>query len=595
MWSDNKKVILASSLKRFYMEIKKYSKSTISTAVQKYKKLYKSKEQEEKAESILGYCIDNNDYRPILKVYAHWHTTDSIKDNIAKSILEYCKNNNDYSLVVKLYEGDGTTARIRDSLAKYILEYYMNNNDYKRIFKLNEDYSTNNETKVKIAKSILEYCKKYNDYTLAFKLYKSNKTPASAKKIILQEILEYSKRNNDFTSVLKILESICFEYDNKYNNKIYAKQIIETIIKSNNHETIFYLYKIIKNIKVFIDYGSSLDNLAIVRRRCLLSSSEYKYYSLQDIVLDRIKKPDFIDIALILSLEAKMILQDYKKINFANYPEKDEALKLLIRKDGKKYLLDNYSKFFNYISKLLKSNKIILALHLLNNYSGYSTLGDAKLWVDKYIEAFVALNRYDILTKYYASLNLMNDNIEFLQHVTQYFIKEKKISEAKEAINRMEFLEPGYSYIHEAKKEIDNISLINQMLSMDIDIEQIDKLSGQEFEQLLVKQFQKLGYKTTETPKTGDFGADIILDTKDDTRFIIQCKRFKSRVNLKAVQEVVGALAHFNGDIGIVITSSSFLNSAIKLAQSNDIELWDNNRLMKFLSGDISFSQIATS
>lgn len=93
------------------MEIKKYSKSTISTAVQKYKKLYNSKEQEEKAESILGYCIDNNDYRPILKVYANWHTTDSIKDNIAKSILEYCKNNNDYSLVVKLYEGDGTTAR----------------------------------------------------------------------------------------------------------------------------------------------------------------------------------------------------------------------------------------------------------------------------------------------------------------------------------------------------------------------------------------------------------------------------------------------------------------------------------------------------
>ena len=47
--------------------------------------------------------------------------------------------------------------------------------------------------------------------------------------------------------------------------------------------------------------------------------------------------------------------------------------------------------------------------------------------------------------------------------------------------------------------------------------------------------------------------------------------------------------------IGIVITSSSFLNSAIKLAESNDIELWEKNKLMKFLAGDVSFSEIDTS
>ncbi len=148
------------------------------------------------------------------------------------------------------------------------------------------------------------------------------------------------------------------------------------------------------------------------------------------------------------------------------------------------------------------------------------------------------------------------------------------------------------AWILEAKKKIEGILLIDKMLSTGIDIEHIDKLSGLEFENLLIEQFQKLGYKTIKTPTTGDFGADIIVDTKSETRFIIQCKRFKNKVNLKAVQEVVGALAHFDGDIGIVITSSSFLNSAIKLAESNDIELWDKNKLMKFLSGDVSFSEI---
>ena len=189
----------------------------------------------------------------------------------------------------------------------------------------------------------------------------------------------------------------------------------------------------------------------------------------------------------------------------------------------------------------------------------------------------------------------MSNNIEFLQHISQYFIDDKKIDDAKEAISKIKSIEPKYPYIYQAEAEIENISLINQMLSKNINIEEIDKLNGIEFENLLIKQFQNLGYKTMETPASGDYGADIIVDTEDETRFIIQCKRFKSKVNLKAVQEVVGALAHFNGDIGIVITSSSFLNSAIKLAESNDIELWEKNRLMKFLSGDISFSEINVS
>ena len=72
----------------------------------------------------------------------------------------------------------------------------------------------------------------------------------------------------------------------------------------------------------------------------------------------------------------------------------------------------------------------------------------------------------------------------------------------------------------------------------------------------------------------------------------MQCKRFKSKVNLKAGQEVVGAMGHYSGDMGIVITNNSFLNSAVKLAESHDIELWDGDRLVSFLTGDLSFSRV---
>ncbi len=415
--------------------------------------------------------------------------------------------------------------------------------------------------------------------------------------IIVEKIVKYSNEHNNYEYLFKLVD----EFDFCYNSPNHIKIWMECILESDNINAIHRLYRYTRTHN-----GMSADRHddAIISTQVYsLASSQYKYFNLQDKLLKVIDNPDFLDLALLLSFETQEILLDYKNINFEDYPEKNDIVKILLGTDKHNYGLGpSYSyylkspdtKFFNYIGKLLKANKIILALYLLNNYGKTINIGNAKLLADKYIEALVVLERYDILSKYYKSFEEMNVGIDFLQHITQYFIREKKIPEAELAIKKIEALEPTYQYIAQAKKELEAIALINQVMSENIDIENIDKLSGIEFEQLLIQQFQKLGYKTIETPSTGDFGADIIVDTENETRFIIQCKRFKNKVNLKAVQEVVGAIAHFNGDLGIVITSSSFLNSAIKLAESNDIELWDKNKLMKFLTGDVSFSEIAT-
>jgi HJR/Mrr/RecB family endonuclease len=120
----------------------------------------------------------------------------------------------------------------------------------------------------------------------------------------------------------------------------------------------------------------------------------------------------------------------------------------------------------------------------------------------------------------------------------------------------------------------------------------IDKLSLEELKSLLMDKFLAMGFKAESTPKTGDFGADLIIKNNEGTRIIVQCKRFNSKVNLKAVQEIVGAMGHYFGDMGVVITNNSFLNSAVKLAESHDIELWDGYKLVSFLAGDLSFSEI---
>lgn len=122
--------------------------------------------------------------------------------------------------------------------------------------------------------------------------------------------------------------------------------------------------------------------------------------------------------------------------------------------------------------------------------------------------------------------------------------------------------------------------------------EDIDQLTGAEFERLIADQFIALGYAAECVGRNGGYGADVKVITADGTVVLVQCKRYNRKVNLKAVQEVLGSIGHYGGEFGIVITNNGFLGSALKLAQSNDIELWGSEHLARFLTGDIAFSEL---
>ena len=166
----------------------------------------------------------------------------------------------------------------------------------------------------------------------------------------------------------------------------------------------------------------------------------------------------------------------------------------------------------------------------------------------------------------------------------------KKYDEALKILDKIEIMEPTLKYLQTTRNKINKINREQKINSFSNKNDKIDNMTGIEFEKLLTDKFNELNFIATQTKGSGDFGADIIVETSNQTKIIIQCKRFTSKVNLKAVQEVIGAVGHFEADIGIVITNNEFLNSAIKLAKSNDIELWDRAKLAKFLNNDISFS-----
>lgn len=106
----------------------------------------------------------------------------------------------------------------------------------------------------------------------------------------------------------------------------------------------------------------------------------------------------------------------------------------------------------------------------------------------------------------------------------------------------------------------------------------IDNMSGAEFELFLVDLLKSQGYKVTHTGKPGDFGADIIFETRS-VKYVVQAKRSSSNVGSTAVSEVVGAKAHYGATEAVVITNARFTQSAKKLAKSNKVLLWDRDKI----------------
>lgn len=122
----------------------------------------------------------------------------------------------------------------------------------------------------------------------------------------------------------------------------------------------------------------------------------------------------------------------------------------------------------------------------------------------------------------------------------------------------------------------------SRKLLLDSGILEVDAMTGKEFETFLDVHFHKLGYNVTLTQDSQDYGADLIL-YKDGFKTVVQAKRSKNPVGIKAVQEVVGAVRHYKGNKGRVITNNRFTENAYNLAKSNDVELWDRKKLIEFI------------
>lgn len=175
----------------------------------------------------------------------------------------------------------------------------------------------------------------------------------------------------------------------------------------------------------------------------------------------------------------------------------------------------------------------------------------------------------------YVDLNYPNEKNEMLLCIFKEYLKSKKIFKEQSDI----LLDINdYSKNQKLKYLDEKYKTPNKSITL----ERIDLLSGVDFENLLIEIYKKKGYSVKDTPKSTDYGADLVLE-KYGKKTVIQAKCWSNTVGEKAVQEIVAAVKHYSADEGVVITNNYFSKPAMKLAHSNNIKLIDRNGLKELI------------
>jgi len=154
------------------------------------------------------------------------------------------------------------------------------------------------------------------------------------------------------------------------------------------------------------------------------------------------------------------------------------------------------------------------------------------------------------------------------------FLRDKKIKISLNNWNDTSLLLQHYIQDKEEKLTRESMGMPPQKFS---------KLTATNFEMLIYRLFEVMGYSVQHTGKTGDQGADLIAN-KGQERVLIQAKRYLDfSVGNDAVQQAVAAKNHYDCNKAIVVITSRFTPEAIELSKTNNVELVSKKRLQEML------------
>lgn len=129
------------------------------------------------------------------------------------------------------------------------------------------------------------------------------------------------------------------------------------------------------------------------------------------------------------------------------------------------------------------------------------------------------------------------------------------------------------------------ISKASKFRKSAMEINLIDNMSGEDFELALRELLSHVGYThINTTPKSGDFGADLIMNDRKGNKIVVQAKRYTNSVKIDAVQQVHTAKDYYRADHAILITNSHVTKAGHELAARTGVEIWERPQLIQLIS-----------
>jgi len=123
-------------------------------------------------------------------------------------------------------------------------------------------------------------------------------------------------------------------------------------------------------------------------------------------------------------------------------------------------------------------------------------------------------------------------------------------------------------------------------------LEQLQLLTGPEFENLIASLFIKDGYRVRQCGGSGDEGIDLVLEISA-TKDVVQCKRWKSDVGSPVVREFYGSMMHAFARHGFLITTAQFSESARAFVRGKPITLISGRDLIGWIDSRYSARRTA--
>lgn len=113
--------------------------------------------------------------------------------------------------------------------------------------------------------------------------------------------------------------------------------------------------------------------------------------------------------------------------------------------------------------------------------------------------------------------------------------------------------------------------------------DKFDYMSGNDFEYYCADILSKNGFQNVKvTQGSRDQGIDILAE-KDGIKYGIQCKCYSSAIGNKAVQEAFAGKTYYGCHVAVVLTNRHFTRSAKQLSETNNVLLWDREKLESFI------------